>query len=353
MKKSFILFTSSPENLCKIRSMKIASEYDIVISFDEVSLICSIKHTPVKPLCIFFDITCGELDDEIKEICDSNNLPILFYDPHIDEIDKNSDLYKKLSGISGNGIFDEIDGTLADEFIPGKSQAITEFKKKLVLAAKSDIPVLMLGENGSGKTIAAKAIHQLSRRRLKKFFPVNVAAFSEGLIESELFGSVEGAYTGAKKRSGYFKSADKSTLFLDEIGELKCHLQAKLLTFLDSGEFRNVGSDETQCSDVRLICATNANVKKKMMENEFREDFYYRIKGLELKVPPLRERKTDIPILSDLFLKRSGKVLSPEAEELLKTFDWPGNIRQLQHCIECAVLFSQNRKVILPRDIIY
>ena len=334
--------------------MKIACEYDVIISFDAISLICSIKTAHEKPKCLFFDITTGELDSDIELVCEENGLPIYYYKPNFAKDDETPEFAKKLKdSCDGDSCFTHVDGTQADTFLPGKSFAMTEFKKKLVLAAKSDIPVLLLGENGSGKTVAAKVIHQLSNRRTKKFFPVNVASFAETIIESELFGSVEGAYTGAKNRNGYFKSADKSTLFLDEIGELKCHLQAKLLTFLDSGEFRNVGSDETQRSDVRLICATNANVKKKMLNNEFREDFYYRIKGLELRVPPLRERKCDIPELSAIFLKKSGKTLSYEAEELLKTFDWPGNIRQLQRCMECAVLFSQERKIILPQDIMF
>ena len=350
MKQSFILFSSSPENVRAMREAAVGREYDVIISFDELSLLSSIRNARQKPRCLFFDAAGGEPGAGIARICAENGIPVCRYDPG----GGTPDVLGRLRGLpcvghAGGGT----DGAAADRFLPGASDAMVEFKRRLALVAPSDIPVLLLGENGSGKTVAANAIHQLSARRARAFFPVNVAAFSEGLVESELFGSVEGAYTGARRRKGYFKSADKSTLFLDEIGELKGHLQAKLLTFLDSGEFRNVGSDETQRSDVRLICATNADVGSKVRRNEFREDFYYRIKGLELRVPPLRERRSDIPLLSALFLRKSGKTLSREAEELLGEYDWPGNIRQLHHCLECAVLFSQERRVIMPREIFF
>lgn len=352
MKKSFILFSSNPESLKRIRSFSFVSDFDVLVSYDMVSLCSIIFNHNLNPSCIFFDISCGKINPSILNLCAENNIVSYYFDSSVNLIQNQ---IRKIIG--GGAVSDDFfcgtDESPADSFFVGKSPEITKLKKKIILAAKTDIPILLTGENGTGKSLAAKVIHRLSKRNKKSFFDVNISAIPETLIESELFGNVRGAFTDAKDREGYFMAADGSSLFLDEIGEMSYSLQAKLLKVLDSKEFRKVGSDRIQKSDARIICATNADLKKKILLKEFREDLYYRIAVFEISVPPLRERKSDIPLLAEDFLRNRGKFLSNLAVELLKTCDWRGNIRQLHNCLERAVLFSQERDEILPRDIVF
>lgn len=229
-----------------------------------------------------------------------------------------------------------------DTDICGNSVATDRLRRRLSAAARSATPVLLTGASGTGKTLAASVIHSLSARRNAEFYAVNVAAIPEYLAESELFGTVRGAFTDAERRCGYFAASNGGTLFLDEIGELSLAVQSKLLHVLESGMFRSVGSDVTQKADVRLIFATNLDLQRRVSQRLFRQDLYYRISRLVIHVPSLEERKEDIPILSRRYLAQYGKRLTSSAERLLCTLRWSGNVRQLHNCLERAVLYSKS-----------
>lgn len=237
-----------------------------------------------------------------------------------------------------------------DEII-GESDAINQVKEMARLVAKSDSTVLLRGESGTGKELFARSIHMASPRRDKPFIAVNCAALPDSLLESELFGHEEGAFTGARKggKPGLFRYADKGTIFLDEIGELSTHLQAKLLRVLQEWKIRAVGSEEEVPVDVRVIAATNRNLEELMKEGRFREDLYYRLNVIPLWIPPLRERREDIPILAKHFIRKlSGKMnknvrdISSKAIAKLKKYHWPGNIRELSNVIERGMNLCQD-----------
>ncbi len=215
--------------------------------------------------------------------------------------------------------------------------------------AASEATVLIQGETGTGKELLARLIHNLSPRADRPMVPINCAAIPETLIESELFGHEKGAFTGAsQRRIGLCGQADGGTLFLDEIGELSPAVQVKLLRFLQERQFQRVGGDRMVKADVRIICATHRDLEAKIREGSFREDFYYRINVVSLKVPPLRERREDIPVLMDYFLQRfaraNGKTvegITREARDLLIRYDYPGNVRELENIMERAVVISR------------
>lgn len=232
-----------------------------------------------------------------------------------------------------------------DEIL-GESKEIVKVKEFARIVAQGDSTVLIRGESGTGKELFARSIHMASPRRDKPFVPVNCAALPDTLLESELFGYEEGAFTGAKRggKQGLFKYADKGTLFLDEIGELSTHLQVKLLRVLQENKIRRVGADEEIPVDVRIITATNRNLEKLMKNGQFRDDLYYRLNVIPLIIPPLRERKEDIPILAHAFIRKlsykmNKKVttISDDAMQRLMDYDWPGNIRELSNVIERAM----------------
>ena len=208
--------------------------------------------------------------------------------------------------------------------------------------------VLITGENGAGTGIVAQALHAASTRKDKSLVTVNTASIPGSLFESELFGHVAGAFTDAKSdRIGRFKLADGGTLFLDEIASIPANLQSKLLRVLESGEFEPVGSSKTHHVDVRILSATNADLGKEVAESRFRQDLLYRLKTVEIRIPPLRERKEDVPLLAAHFLKRhAGRYrkelagLDPAAMQALLDYAWPGNVRELDHTIERAVLMA-------------
>jgi len=210
--------------------------------------------------------------------------------------------------------------------------------------AKRDVPVCILGESGTGKELVARAIHHQSSRRHKPYTPINCAALPENLIESELFGHTRGAFTGADRdRAGLIETTDRGTLFLDEIGEMPLTAQAKLLRFLQEGEFRRVGETVNRSADVRVVTATNRKLEAAVEQGRFREDLYYRVRGVEIVLPPLRDRANDIPLLASHFLcaeqkkHRSGPArLSAEVEAAFASYHWPGNIRELQNTIRAA-----------------
>ena len=232
--------------------------------------------------------------------------------------------------------------------IIGESEGMIKVYKTVEKVAETDVNILILGENGTGKEVLARAIHERSQRADKIFVNVDLGAVTESLFESELFGHKKGSFTDAKEdRSGRFELADKGTLFLDEIGNLSQPLQAKLLTVLQRREVVRVGENSPRKVDIRLICATNMPLYTMVKEQEFREDLLYRINTVEIQLPPLRERQVDIPILTRRFLdqysKKYQKVIlniSDRAIEKLQKYTWPGNIRELQHVMERAVIMS-------------
>jgi len=226
-----------------------------------------------------------------------------------------------------------------------KSAAMDDVLKLTGQVAESDATVLIQGESGTGKELIARAIHYNSNRHDKPLITVNCPSIPENLIESELFGHVRGAFTGAvKDRRGKFQLADRGTIFLDEIGDLKDELQARLLRVLQEKEFERVGDSAPIKVDVRVVAATNKNLETLVAQGKFREDLYYRLNVVTIAIPPLRERKDDIPFLIDYFMKKHGKDkkfgISDDALDLIMQYDWPGNVRELENTIERAIIIS-------------
>jgi DNA-binding NtrC family response regulator len=241
--------------------------------------------------------------------------------------------------------------------LTGKSPKIVEVYKTLARATLSDSNVLIIGESGTGKELVARAIHENSSRSKRPFIAINCGALAEGVLESELFGHVKGAFTGAlADKQGIFQEANGGTLFLDEIGDVSQALQVKLLRALQEGEARAVGSSATARFDVRVLAATHRDLSGWVREGKFREDLYYRLKVVSIEIPPLRERMEDLPELVDLFIsrfsERSGKSIShasPEAMMCLQSYSWPGNVRELEHAIEHAIAMSRTH-ILFPED---
>ncbi|NOX36746.1 MAG: sigma-54-dependent Fis family transcriptional regulator [Calditrichaeota bacterium] len=224
--------------------------------------------------------------------------------------------------------------------------------KMAVRVAASDATVLILGESGTGKELLARAIHYNSPRRDKPLITVNCPSIPDNLLESELFGHVKGAFTGAiKDRKGKFEMANGGTIFLDEIGDLKFDLQAKLLRVLQEQEFEPVGSSEKIHVDVRIIAATNKDLEQLVREGRFREDLYYRLSVFPITIPPLRERKEEIPVLFEHFLKKHGQGqtfrVEPEVLDTLMRYHWPGNVRELENVAERAVILAQDNRITM------
>ena len=226
----------------------------------------------------------------------------------------------------------------------GKSQVMQEVFRRLRLAAQSDVTVLLTGESGTGKELAARAVHALSSRKDKPFYAINCSAIPETLLESELFGHVKGSFTGAiRDKTGVFQAADGGTLFLDEIGDTSPLLQLKLLRVLQEGEIRRVGDERGIKINVRLLTATNRDLKTLLASGQIREDFYYRIRVFEIKLPPLRERREDLPLLVNHFIGEASRVqqrpirdIAKDAMQHLMRYVWPGNVRELKNAIEHA-----------------
>jgi Nif-specific regulatory protein len=238
----------------------------------------------------------------------------------------------------------------AFEEIIGKSKAMEQVFQMMGKVLNNDTNVLLMGETGTGKELVAKAIHYNGSRSKKAFVPVNCGAIPESLIESELFGHKKGAFTGAiNDKEGLIKVADGGTLFLDEVGELPPTVQVKLLRFLQDRQFTPVGEVNPHTVDVRIITATNRDLQKAISQGIFREDLYYRLHVIHIIIPPLRERKKDIPVLTQYFLQKFGdklekriKSVSPSAMDLLLQYDWPGNVRELENTLERAVVLDSN-----------
>lgn len=233
--------------------------------------------------------------------------------------------------------------------VGGRSPAMRKVLELIDKVAPTDATVLVLGESGTGKELVARRIHHTSPRRDKPLVAVHCATFPENLLESELFGYERGAFTGATRRKvGHFEYADGGTIFLDEVGELPASVQAKLLRFLQERQFTRLGGVEPVRVDVRVIAATNRDLEREVREGRFREDLFYRLNVFPIELPPLRERKEDIPLLVEHFLRQRNRppdVVSPEAMEALLAYDWPGNVRELENVIERALILAGEGRI--------
>ena len=237
--------------------------------------------------------------------------------------------------------------------IVGNCDALNQVLDVALQVAPTDLSVLIIGESGVGKEIIPRVIHDNSPRRREKYFAINCGSIPEGTIDSELFGHVKGSYTGAINDSpGYFGVADKGTLFLDEVGELPLATQARLLRVLETGEYIPVGATEVKKTDVRIVAATNVNVRQAISEGRFREDLYYRLNRIPLMMPPLRERGEDIVLLFRLFAMQMAEkyrmervTLTEEARQMLMRYKWPGNVRQLKNITEQISILSKERTI--------
>jgi sigma-54 dependent transcriptional regulator, acetoin dehydrogenase operon transcriptional activator AcoR len=240
--------------------------------------------------------------------------------------------------------------------IVGRDAKMLQVFQQISDVAAYDYPVHIFGDTGTGKELVANAIHNESRRAGTPFVPINCGALPEGLIESELFGHVKGAFTGAiRDKKGRFELADRGTIFLDEVAELSKNMQVKLLRFLQEGTFERVGGEKTMTVDVKVISATNKDLKEEVRRNRFREDLFYRLSVIPIYIPALRERRTDIPLLVNHFMHEAAVKhnqallrISKEALSLLMDYDWPGNVRELQNAIQFALVKSSGR--IITRD---
>jgi transcriptional regulator with GAF, ATPase, and Fis domain len=250
----------------------------------------------------------------------------------------------------------EIRGNMDFGQIVGNSPALKRVLQLVETVASSDSTVLVLGETGTGKELIARAIHDSSRRKDRTFVKVNCAAIPTGLLESELFGHEKGAFAGAIiQKIGRLELADQGTLFLDEVGDIPLEIQPKLLRALQEREFERLGSSRTRKVNVRLIAATNRDLEKMVAAHEFRSDLYYRLHVFPIGIPPLRERKEDIPLLVSYFVEKFAKQMSKKIDSIpaavmkgLKTWEWPGNIRELENLIERAVILTRGRSLEAP-----
>src|SRR5216684_3671819 len=251
---------------------------------------------------------------------------------------------------------DEIRGEMDFEGIVGQSSALRHVLNLVETVAPSDSTVLLLGETGTGKELIARAIHERSRRKDRTFVKLNCAAIPTGLLESELFGHERGAFTGAiAQKVGRLELADQGSLFLDEVGDIPIEIQPKLLRALQEREFERLGSTRTKRVDVRLVAATNRDLEKMMANREFRTDLYYRLNVFPIRIPPLRDRREDIPLLVSHFVQKFAKEMQKPIEAIptavmkgLRTWDWPGNIRELENFIERAVILTKGKALEAP-----
>jgi len=246
--------------------------------------------------------------------------------------------------------------------IIGKDKKMLDVFQQIRDVTDYNFPVHIAGETGTGKEIVANAIHNESPRKGAPFVPINCGALPEGLIESELFGHVKGAFSGAiREKKGRFELADNGTIFLDEVAELPKLLQVKLLRFLQEGRFEKVGGEKTISVDVRVISATNKNLKKEVLDGNFREDLFYRLKVIPMRIPPLRERRNDIPLLIQYFFKefsqeghRAPIRISDDAMVAMMDYSWPGNVRELQNAVQFSIVRSRGKTIRiddLPREL--
>ncbi len=295
------------------------------------------------PLVPIFILTHSENNNIRKDFSKYNVLDFFEVSNSFDEIIEKvesllSEKYTQCEKEEALFVKEKSPAYLKDEYpmIIGKSPAILELKNFVRKAANQDFPVLLSGETGTGKSMVAKVIHENSEFSSGNFVPVNLSCIPESLAEALLFGSEAGSFTDAKTKDGLFLSANNGTLFLDELEDLPLSIQSKLLTVLETKELRPVGSLKTKKINFRLICATNKNLKKLVEEAKFRKDLYYRLDVLHHTLASLRERKNDLPLLIDFYLKNKNKSISKEAVYKLLSHDWPGNVRELFNCLDRA-----------------
>ncbi|MBV8819848.1 MAG: sigma-54-dependent Fis family transcriptional regulator [Acidobacteriaceae bacterium] len=268
------------------------------------------------------------------------------------------DLSSAVLGLTGRAKRDAAAGPEWRRMLIGNTSKMNEIAEVIRLIAPRRCTALITGETGTGKEVVARSIHAASNRAHLEMVSVNCSALPEHLLEAELFGHVKGAFTGAAgNRIGRFEQAHRSTLFLDEVGDLPLPLQAKLLRALQEREFQRLGSSETIRVDVRIIAATNVNLLDKIRAGSFREDLYYRLNVVPIQVPALRERAADIPVLAHHFIEKvceheglERKHVSEEVLQRLRQYDWPGNVRQLENMVEMAVALSGERRLLCPSD---
>lgn len=260
---------------------------------------------------------------------------------------------------SENRVLREIVNAAQEEVFGFASPAMRDLDRLIAKVAPTDSTVLVTGESGTGKGVIARKIHQQSGRAPGPFIPVNCGAIPENLMESELFGHVKGSFTGADKaRKGLFLEADKGTIFLDEIGELPLALQVKLLHVIEEKSVRPVGSEQAKKADVRIVAATNRDLAQMVADGRFREDLYFRLTVFHLHVPPLRERRQDIPELVRFMIRRGAKrlnasgelVIEPEVDQALGVYGWPGNVRELENVVDRALILAEDGR-ITPADL--
>ena len=250
--------------------------------------------------------------------------------------------------------------SLRVEDLATTNEAMARCLRLAALAAKSDVPVVLLGETGTGKTLLAHAIHNSSARAARPLVSFNASAMSDTLLESQLFGHERGAFTGAQQAvKGKFELANDGTLFLDEISEMSPLAQVKILRVLEYGEFERLGSERMLKSNARIICATNCSLRERVVQEKFREDLFHRLNGLTLLIPPLRERLEELPALIAAELKAAAKsegktitAIHPQAMERLISYPWPGNLRELSHTVRTMTLFCDG-PVILPQHVVF
>ncbi len=284
------------------------------------------QFTPSMPVVVM--TAYGDVEDAVKMM--KNGAIDYILKPF--SVDRIEEVFLRILGVATDNIDRGFYGII------GESDVMKRIFQVISVVAESDATVLIEGETGTGKELVASAIHQLSKRKKGPFIRINCAAIPSGLLESELFGHEKGAYTGATQRYiGKFQLADKGTLLLDEIGDMDLGLQAKLLRALQEKEIMPVGSNTTIKVDVRVIATTNADLKKLVNEGKFRKDLYYRLNVIPIKLPPLRERKEDIPLLARFFVhkfSRGKKNISDKAIKILQQQDWDGNVRELKNMME-------------------
>ena len=326
---------------------------------DGMKLIARAKSLPKPPICILMTAYGSEelAVDAMKRGADDY---IAKGRLQIDELEMRiaRALKQQTLEVENVSLRRQLDTKFGLENIIGQSPAMAEIFEIVQQVAPTRATVLVLGESGTGKELIAKALHQLSPRAKHSFVTVHCAALAPTLLESELFGHERGAFTGAhERRIGRFEQAQGGTLFLDEIGEIDATIQVKLLRFLGERTFERVGSNKTMTADVRLVAATNKNLEELVKTGKFREDLFFRLRVVEIELPPLRERSGDIPLLAQSFLKEFAKEndkpvndFTADALEALMNGSWPGNVRELRTAIEHAVVLARGERIAL-RDL--
>lgn len=330
-------------------------DYDIIVSDLQMPNVTGIDLLKAKPdNTIFIMITgYGSVGSAVESMklgaYDYINKPFNIEEFHL-KVDKAAE--KILLTNQLKTLRSQVEDNYSFSNIVGKSKKMQHVFDLITKIAKSKVNVLIEGQSGTGKELVSKAIHFNSPRKNGPFIAINCSAIPENLLESELFGHVRGAFTGAvETQKGVFEQANGGTLMLDEIAEMPVNLQAKLLRVIENWEIKSLGSDRVRKIDVRLISATNQNLKELVKQKKFREDLYYRISTVTLSLPSLNERKEDIPLLVDFFIKKlSAKfsrnvALTPEALNMLLKNDWKGNVRELENVLERAIITSENDKI--------